>query len=380
MIHEKIEIHLKDSEFTANLFTYFLDNSPEIDPERKRPVVLICPGGGYAMTSDREAEALAVKFMAMGYHAAILRYSVAPARFPEALLQLATAVAMLRENADKWNIDTEKIVVQGSSAGGHLAASLGVFWNKPFVAEALEMDAEKFCPNGLMLSYPVITSGEKAHQGSFESVLGEDYADEEKLRFLSLEFNVTKDTPPTFMWHTAPDDTVPVENSLLFFQALHALDIPAELHIYPVGGHGLGLATAETSCPNGYGIQAECETWVQLAGDWMKHTFEAKEIMKAQWEEGGTDERECKNSTPCLSFFTYQLRYENSLNIQFRRLIHSVGNIFPVFLTLPDAFSKQILDLAVDGAEIIFCPGGNLIIKLCRKPERNLFLWSGISH
>ena len=118
-----------------------------------------------------------------------------------------------------------------------------------------------------MRRYPVFSSGDKAHQGSFESVLGEDYADEEKLRFLSLEFNVTKDTPPTFMWHTAPDDTVPVENSLLFFQALHALDIPAELHIYPVGGHGLGLATAETSCPNGYGIQAECETWVQLAGD-----------------------------------------------------------------------------------------------------------------
>ena len=159
MIHEKIEIQLKDSEFKANLFTYFLDNSPEIDPERKRPVVLICPGGGYQMTSDREAEALAVRFMAMGYHAAILRYSVAPARFPEALLQLATAVAMLRENAEKWHIDTEKIVVQGSSAGGHLAASLGVFWNKPFVAEALGMDSEKFRPNGLMLSYPVITSG-----------------------------------------------------------------------------------------------------------------------------------------------------------------------------------------------------------------------------
>ncbi len=134
------------------------------------------------------------------------------------------------------------------------------------------------------LRFPVITSGEKAHQGSFECVLGEDYADEEKRRFLSLEFNVTKDTPPTFLWHTAPDDTVPVENSLLFFQALHALDIPAELHIYPVGGHGLGLATAETACPNGYGIQAECETWVQLAGDWMKHLFEAKEKIKAPWE------------------------------------------------------------------------------------------------
>ena len=90
--------------------------------------------------------------------------------------------------------------------------------------------------------------------------------------------------PRRLSWHTAPDDTVPVENSLLFFQALHALDIPAELHIYPVGSHGLGLATAETACPNGYGIQAECESWIQLAGDWMKHLFEAKEVVKAPWE------------------------------------------------------------------------------------------------
>lgn len=273
MIHEKIEIQLKNSAYKANLYTYFLDNSPEIAPERKRPVILICPGGGYRGTSDREAEALAVKFMAMGYHAAILRYSVDPARFPEALLQLATAVSMLRENADKWHIDTEKIVVQGSSAGGHLAASLGVFWNTALVTETLGIDAEKVRPNGLMLSYPVITSGEKAHHPSFERVLGEDYANEEKRKLLSLELQVTKDTPSTFLWHTAPDDTVPVENSLLFFQALHALDIPAELHIYPVGGHGLGLATAETACPNGYGIQAECESWIELAGDWMKHLF-----------------------------------------------------------------------------------------------------------
>ena len=278
MIHEKLEIQLKNSEFKANLFTYLLDNSLEIDPNRKRPVVLICPGGGYTMTSDREAEALAVKFLAMGYHAAVLRYSVAPARFPEALLQLATAVALIRENAEKWHIDENKIVVQGSSAGGHLAASLGVFWNKSFVAEALETDSEKFRPNGLMLSYPVITSGEKAHQGSFENVLGEQYADEQKRRFLSLEYHVSKDTPPTFLWHTAPDDVVPVENSLLFFQALHALNIPAELHIYPIGGHGLGLATSETATPDGCGIQAECESWITLAGEWMKH-FPTNKIM-----------------------------------------------------------------------------------------------------
>ena len=98
------------------------------------------------MTSDREAEALAVKIYGNGLSCSDFRYSVAPARFPEALLQLATAVAMLRENAEKWHIDTEKIVVQGSSAGGHLAASLGVFWNKPFVAEAWKWMLRNFAP------------------------------------------------------------------------------------------------------------------------------------------------------------------------------------------------------------------------------------------
>ena len=274
MIHEKIEIQLKDSEFKADLFTYFLDNSPEIDMKRKRPVVVICPGGGYHMTSDREAEAIALKFVGMGYHAAVLRYSVEPALFPESLLQLAKAVALLRENAEKWHIDTHKIVVQGSSAGGHLAASLGVFWKKPFISEALGVDAEMVRPNGLMLSYPVITSGEIAHQGSFECLLGDDYKNEEKRKALSLEKCVTKDTPPTFLWHTAPDDTVPVENSLLFFQALHVLDIPAELHIYPVGPHGLGLATEETMrAEDGYGVREECQSWIGLAGDWMKYLF-----------------------------------------------------------------------------------------------------------
>ena len=227
---------------------------------------------------------LALQFVAAGFHAAILWYSVKPATFPTALLALAKSVELVRKHAKEWYVDPDKIVVEGCSAGGHLAASYGVFWHEEFVSNKLQVSKDILKPNGMILSYPVITSGEKAHQGSFESVLGEDYADEEKLRFLSLEFNVTKDTPPTFMWHTAPDDTVPVENSLLFFQALHALDNPEELHISPVGGHGMGLAAAETSCPNGYGIQAECETWVQLAGDWMKHTFEAKEIMKAQWE------------------------------------------------------------------------------------------------
>ena len=96
---------------------------------------------------------------------------------------------------------------------------------------------------------------------------------------------MTEDVPPTFMWHTAADQDVPVENSLLFFAALHKLGIPAELHIYPVGGHGLGLATEETKCTNGYGIQAECQSWMSLAGDWMHYLWEKEETKpRAPWE------------------------------------------------------------------------------------------------
>ncbi|MDO4307519.1 MAG: alpha/beta hydrolase [Eubacteriales bacterium] len=271
MVHEKLKIQLPGSFWQADLYTYFLDNSIELHPNRTRPVIIICPGGGYHMTSDREAEGIAIQFLAAGFHAAVLRYSVEPARYPEALGQLAKTILFLRENAEKYHIDKDKIIVQGSSAGGHLAASMGVFWNKPFLAERLGTDSEMLRPNGLILSYPVISSGKMAHVGSFENLLGEDYRDEEKRRSMSLELCVTKDTPKTFLWHTAPDDTVPVENSLLFFQALHKLGIPTEMHIYPVGGHGLGLANEETSSDDGYGVQEECQSWIELACDWIRH-------------------------------------------------------------------------------------------------------------
>lgn len=267
MRYEKLDINIAGYEETGQLILYLLDNSPEMRPEQKRPLVLICPGGGYSMTSDREAEPLAVRFLAMGYHAGVLRYSVAPARYPLALLQLAESVRHLKEHADVYHIDAERIVIQGSSAGGHLAASLGVFWNRPFLSDALGTEAAMLKPAGLLLSYPVITSGIYAHRGSFESLLGEQEGTLGEQ--MSLEKQVTKDTPRTFLWHTEPDDTVPVENSLLFFQALHAHGVSAELHIYPAGGHGLGLANAETANRDGYGIQKECQSWIDLAGQWL---------------------------------------------------------------------------------------------------------------
>ena len=232
MIYKKIEIAVDGYKETADLYTYFLDNSIEMHINRKRPVVVICPGGGYAMTSDREAE-------------------------PLALLQLAKSVAFLRKNAAEFHIDTNKIVLQGFSAGGHLAASLGVFWKKDFIAQTLGVTSDMVKPNGMILSYPVITSGEFAHTGSFECLLGEDYNDLDKRKEQSLEFQVSKDTPTTFLWHTVTDDCVPVENSLLFFNALRKFEIPVEMHLYPVGGHGLSLANEETSHEDGGCVQKE---------------------------------------------------------------------------------------------------------------------------
>ena len=267
--------------------------TPETEPERDRiadtsqaelyifpadpatatgQTVVICPGGGYEWVSEREAEPIALKFVGAGYHAVVLHYSVAPAaHYPTALRQLAWTVAHLREHAAEYHIDPNKVVVAGFSAGGHLAASYGVFWKKKtFLAEELGVDAEQLRPNGLLLSYPVITSGTKAHRGSFTNLLGDRY--DELVDEMSLENQVSLDTPKTFLWHTAPDDCVPVENSILFFTALHALEIPVEMHIYPVGGHGLGLASEETqSYEYQNAVREECQSWISLAIDWMRH-------------------------------------------------------------------------------------------------------------
>lgn len=270
MIHKKIEIKARGMEAVGNLYTYFLDSSIEMRPNEKRPVILMCPGGGYEMTSDREAEPMAMQFLAMGYHVAILRYSVCPVRYPAALLQVAESVLYLKEHADEYHIDPEKIVVQGCSAGGHLAANYGIAWNSPFLTKLMwmENDPERLRVAGLLLCYPVITSGEKAHEESFRNLLGEQY--EEKKEELSLENQVTPDTPPTFLWHTATDETVPVENSLYFFQACLQQGVSAELHIYPVGGHGLSLANEETCRANGIGVQKECQSWIGLAQTWLE--------------------------------------------------------------------------------------------------------------
>lgn len=261
-------INVDNGGFQPKMSVYLPDNSPEIQIDRKHPTVVICPGGGYAMTSDREAEPIALRFAAAGCNAVVVRYSCVPARFPAALFELSYAVAKVRENAQEWNVDTDRIAVCGFSAGGHLAASFSTLWNRDFVKEYFDYQGGENKPNGMILGYPVITSGEHAHWGSIENLLGDKTADSALLELVSAEKQVNSDTPPAFIWHTFDDACVPVENSLVLAQALAKEKISTELHIYPKGPHGLALASRETG---DFAVVPECQNWIDMAIRWLKN-------------------------------------------------------------------------------------------------------------
>ena len=261
-------INVDNGGFQPKMSVYLPDNSPEIQIDRKHPTVVICPGGGYAMTSDREAEPIALRFAAAGCNAVVVRDSCVPARFPAALFELSYAVAKVRENAQEWNVDTDRIAVCGFSAGGHLAASFSTLWNRDFVKEYFDYQGGENKPNGMILGYPVITSGEHAHGGSIENLLGEKTADPILLELVSAEKQVSSDTPPAFIWHTFDDACVPVENSLVLAQALAKEKISTELHIYPKGPHGLALASRETG---DFAVVPECQNWIDMAIRWLKN-------------------------------------------------------------------------------------------------------------
>lgn len=251
----------------ARLVCYIPDNSEEIELHRKRRAIIICPGGSYAKTSDREAEPIALELLSMDCAVCILRYSCAPRRFPKALCELAQSVLFLKENAERFNIDEGKILVMGFSAGGQLAACLGII---PDELEKLGYDEKLIRPAGMILCYPVITSGRYWHQGSFENLLGDELM--ERSSAFSLEKRVNDKTPKAFIWQTFADRTVPVQNSLLLAEALSENAIPFELHVYPKGKHGLGLGT-KISAKNETYVEKDVQSWVFLLKRWLEDNF-----------------------------------------------------------------------------------------------------------
>ena len=260
----------------CRIYAYLHEISPDIGPKenKARPAVVVVPGGAYVFTSDREADPVAQQFLAAGYHVFVLRYSVAPDRYPTSLLQLAALLAHIRQNAAAYHVRPDAIAVCGFSAGGHLSASSGILWNEPVIAETLGIENRMARPDAMILSYPVITSGEFAHQYSFECLLGDQCQNKTLRANVSLENRVDATTPPAFLWHTFADELVPLENSLLFANALRRAGVPFELHVFPEGIHGLSLANELTQTDgNPAQIVPAAAQWMGLCLTWLQGIF-----------------------------------------------------------------------------------------------------------
>lgn len=231
----------------------------------KRRNLLICPGGGYGMCSPREGSPIAMHFVAEGYNVFVLCYSTAPNRFPTQIIEVAAALEMIHENADVWQCDIQKIAICGFSAGGHLAAHYCNAYNCPQVHSVFP-DSKPV--HAAILSYPVITAGNGAHLGSFINLTGHDPLTKEDVEMFSCENLVSKNTPPTFLWHTASDTVVPYVNTLLYAQALYKHKVPVEVHIYPFGPHGLATVDPVT-CGELTPDISRAKDWIQQAKAWL---------------------------------------------------------------------------------------------------------------
>ena len=231
------------SEYVAPLTAYVPSNGLDLRINKMRPAVVIYPGGGYSITYDGEAEPIALKFNAAGIAAFVLNYSCAPARFPQAVVEALEAVRYVREHAEEFGINPNNIATCGFSAGGHLCGCTGTLWNHPCLAEYLQEDRSVYRPDKLILCYPVLKNTGLHHQGSFDNLLGseEELQTAENRKKTCLEHQVGAHTPPAYIWHTFEDVGVPPIGSIKFARAMKAHNRPFEMHIYPHGGHGLGL-------------------------------------------------------------------------------------------------------------------------------------------
>lgn len=232
-----------------------------VSGSRKRPAVLILPGGGYGHTSERESEPVALRFLTRGYAAFALHYSCAPSRFPVALREAAMAMVYIRKNCARFAVDPSMVAAIGFSAGGHLCGTLGTMYDCPEVADI--GPAPLLRPDALGLCYPVAVSWGNTHRESFENLTG---SDPELQRRLSLDRLVRPDMPPVFLWHTRDDGSVPCRNSLILAAALEEQGVDFAMHIYRHGQHGLSTAD-ETVYPAGAvpQISRDVPGWLEAA-------------------------------------------------------------------------------------------------------------------
>lgn len=232
------------------------------EDQRTGAAVVICPGGGYgALAIDHEGHQVAKWFNSIGVTGIVLRYRLGPRyRHPAPLQDVQRAIRFVRANAAQFGIAADRIGVMGFSAGGHLASTVSTHYDtgEPTAADAVERASCR--PDFAILAYPVISfRSEFGHRGSVRNLLG-DTPDDALVQNLSNETQVTEDTPPTFLFHTGEDKGVPVQNSLVYYRALVENNVPAELHVYQNGPHGVGLAPSDPVL----------STWTERLHAWLR--------------------------------------------------------------------------------------------------------------
>ena len=276
MIHESFILR---EQFPDATLTSYIHDANTNSNHPSRPAIVVCPGGGYTDLSPFEAEPIASRYFAAGYNVFILRYSVGKnAANYNPLIEVAMAVQYVREHAAEHHTNPDRIFTCGFSSGGHLACSAGVLWNHPAVRQAIGIDAGLAPeginrPNGMILCYPVISSGPDGHKGSFKQLCDKDEPSAEEASEFSLELHVDETTPPAFIWHTCADRGVRVQNSLLLASAMLKNGIRPELHLFPEGAHGLGLGTQETSDGHPHLVVPHVTPWMDLSIAWIEDMF-----------------------------------------------------------------------------------------------------------
>ena len=268
MLHERIYLDENDDRV-------FIDTYVANDKSYKRDAMLVIPGGGYGVVcTEREGEPIALAYVAHGMNAFVLNYRVGRAGdvFPKQLVDAGRAIMYIKENAERFGIDPERVFTVGFSAGGHLSGSCATMYDCSEVKSALGISGEENKPRASVLAYPVVTANtEVTNTKTFENLLGkpfDEFTADERRRF-SLETAVNENSSPMFVWHTLNDTLVPLNGTLLLTQAAKDAGVNVTLRVYPYGPHGLALSTSITEGGVPEWVQPLAENWIADSVAWI---------------------------------------------------------------------------------------------------------------